>query len=353
MFTLGEKFRVLNTSSDVEIFDSAISTSVARSTPALVLASAKATTYFKIKGFGKFDLANLTDFRAARAKAAVVETAKFTTVVPTGLALGNVIEAKITLNTERYEGELANNYIVGGRPIVIQTAPLTAGILATNVSDAIAAAWLQYKSLFNKANFVLNTLTNVGGDLVSTISTGYEGVAVAKIEISISAQGSGSYPKTNLAKVAFTTYGTQGTQGRGLGKFLEESVRVSTADNVRAYGMNSPADTTVDLRGSYTQFNWRMTANYDHALGNDSVDFKPTAEHDFTLFLNESTCMDVAGVEATATKAINLLAAAVVLTAAPAASTIAAAAVTTANYNTIALLNKSDASVLTTVLFTT
>ena len=352
MITLGEKFRVLNTSSDVEVYDVVLGVHTLRTTPATVLGSTKANTYFKIKGFGKFDLASMVDFRAARAKAAAVEVAKFTTVGPVGYAIGNVIEARITLNTERYEGELADNYIVGGRPIVIQTAPLTAATTA-DITAKIVAAYTAYKSLFNKANFVLASLTDVGGDIVSTIATGYEGVAVAKIEISISAQGSGTYPKTNLAKVAFSTYGTQGTQGRGLGKFLEESVRVSTADNIRAYGMNAEADTTVDLRGSYTQFNWRMTANYDHALGNDSVDFKPTAEHDFTLFLNESTCMDVAGVEATATKAINLLAAAVVLTAAPAASTILAPAVNTANYNTIALLNKLDASVLTTVLFTT
>lgn len=339
MFTLGEKFRVLNTDADVVFYDAsnnAITTSaLIASTPA---------TYFKVKGFGKFTLADLTSFTGSRAKAAAVEVAKFTTVGPVGYAIGNVIEARITLNTERYEGELANNYIVGSRPIVIQTAPLTAATTA-DITAKIVAAYTAYKSLFNKANFVLASLTDVGGDIVSTIATGYEGVAVAKIEISISAQGSGTYPKTNLAKVAFSTYGTQGTQGRGLGKFLEESIRVSTADNIRAYGMNAEADTTVDLRGSYTQFNWRMTANYDHALGNDSVDFKPTAEHDFTLFLNEATC------NTASTGAITRMASGVVLKGAPAASTIAAGSVTTANYATIALLDKTDASVATAALF--
>lgn len=346
MFTLGEKFRVLNTSSDVEVYDTTTSTTVPRSTATLVAASTKATTYFKIKGFGKFDLASMVDFRAARAKAAAVEVATHLCVVPVGLAVGNVIEARITLNTERYEGELANNYIVGSRPIVIQTAPLT-GIAINDIGLAIQTAYTAYKSLFNKANFVLNTLVNGAGTLTSTIATGYEGVSVAKIEISISAQGSGSYPKTTLAK----TVSTAGTQGRGLGKFLEESVRVGTAENVRTYGMNSTVDTTVDLRGSYTQFNWRMTANYDHALGNESVDFKPTAEHDFTLFLNEATCMDVAN-GTTSTKAINLLAAAIVLTAAPAPVAIAAP-IPTSTYGTVALLDKADASVLTTILFTT
>lgn len=350
MFTLGEKFRVLNTGSDVELYDGV----TPLTTTALVFGSTKATTFFTVRGYGKFSLANLTDFRAARAKAAAVEQAKFTMVAPVGVAVGNVIEARITLSKERYEGELANNYISGSRPIVIQTAPLT-GILATNISTAIEVAYNAYKSLFNKSNFVLSTLVNTGGDLVSTISTGYEGVAVAKIEISISAQGSGTYPKTSLAKVAFAIFGTQGSQGRGLGKFLEESIRVSTAENIRAYGMNASADTTVDLRGSYTQFNFRMTANYDHALGNDSVDFKPTAEHDFTLFLNEATSMDVAGsggVGGTSTKAINLLAEAVIKTASPAASTIAAP-IPTSTYGTVALLSKTDASVATSTLFTT
>jgi len=346
MFTLGEKFRVLNTSSDVTLFDGA----TALTTTALVAAAAKATTFIKIKGFGKFDLASMTDFRGVRAKAAAVEVATHVVVAPVGVAIGNVIEARITLNTERYEGELANNYITGSRPIVIQTAPLTA-IAINDIGAAIDAAYVKYKSLFNKSNNVLSTLTNVAGTLTSTIATGYEGVAVAKIEISISAQGSGTYPKTTLVK----TVTTAGTQGRGLGKFLEESVRVSTADNIRAYGMNAEADTTVDLRGSYTQFNWRMTANYDHALGNDSVDFKPTAEHDFTLFLNEATCLDVAAAAGVGTKAINLMASAVIKAGVPvAAASVALAAndaASTTAYGNIALVTKVDTGVATEILF--
>ena len=342
MFTLGEKFRVLNTSSDVTLFDGA----TALTTTALVAAATKATTFIKIKGFGKFDLANFTDFRASRAKAATAEVSTNLAVVPTGLAIGNVIEARITLATERYEGELANNYITGGRPIVIQTAPLTA-IGANDIAVAVAAAWNAYVGLFNKATFAISTITAPGAGVITvTMASGYEGVTLSKIEISISVQGSGSYPKTKLVK----TVTTAGSQGRGLGKFLEESVRVSTADNIRAYGMNAEADTTVDLRGSYTQFNWRMTANYDHALGNESVDFKPTAEHDFTLFLNEATCMDIAG-GVGATKAINLLAEAIILTSAPAPVAIAAP-IPTSTYGTVALLTKTDASVLTSALFT-
>jgi hypothetical protein len=351
MYTLGEKFRVLNTSSDLTAFDG----TTPLTTATLVAAATKATTYFQIKGFGKFYLSNLTQFVGVRAKAATAEVAKFTTVAPLGLVLGNVIEARITLSTERYEGELANNYIVGSRPIIIQTQPLTAGVAATNVTDAIVAAYTAYKALFNKSNFVLGSLANVGNDLVSTIATGYEGVSVSKIEISISAQGSGSYPKTTLAKVAFGTYGTQGSQGRGLGKFLEESVRVGTADNVRTYGMNASTDTSVDLRGSYTQFNWRMTANYDMPLGTSSVDNIPTAEHNFTLFLNEATCMTPAN-NTTSTLAINLMSELVLKTAllTPVATDVSAnnAASTTA-YTLIPLLRPTDVGALTTITFTT
>jgi hypothetical protein len=349
MYTLGEKFRVLNTSSDLEIYDTAASTTVPRSTAALVAAAAKATTYFQIKGFGKFYLSNLTQFVGVRAKAATAEVANFAVVAPVGVALGNVIEARITLSTERYEAELANNYIVGSRPIVIQTQPLTATGNA-DIGNAISAAYTSYKALFTKANFVLASLGGTA-TMTSTIAAGYEGVSVSKIEISISAQGSGSYPKTTLAK----TVVTPGSQGRGLGKFLEESIRVGTADNVRTYGMNASTDTSVDLRGSYTQFNWRMTANYDMPLGTSSVDNIPTAEHNFTLFLNEATCMTPAN-NTTSGLAINLMSELVLKTAllTPVATDVSAnnAASTTA-YTLVPLLRPTDVGALTTITFTT
>lgn len=341
MFSLGEKFRVLNTNADVTFFEGtnvAMVPITAVTTNAAITATIAGGGYFKVLGFGKFPLNKLVDFRASRAKAASSEVAKFTTVVPTGTALGTVIEARITLATERYQGELANNYIIGGRPIVIQTQPLTAGILATNVTDAIKAAYDAYVAVFNKANFPLSGFTNVGGDLVSTMSTGYESVSVSKIEISISVQGSGSFPKIKLTKVPFATYGTQGSQGRGLGKFLEESIRVGTSDNVRTYGMNANSDTTVDLRGAYSQFNWRMTANYDEPLGNNSSDSTPFAEHNFTLFLNEATTM-------TMPQAIGQLAALVSGVGLPASVAVASGSMTTTTHSVTALLDETDASV--------
>jgi hypothetical protein len=351
MFTLGEKFRVLNTSADLEVYDTAVSTSLQRATVADIKLATKATTYFKIKGFGKFALSDITEFYGIRAKAATAEVSTNLVVVPTGLAPGNVIEARITLATERYEGELANNYITGGRPIVIQTAPLTT-IGANDIAIAVAAAWNAYVGLFNKATFAISTITAPGAGVITvTMASGYEGVTLSKIEISISAQGSGTYPKTKLVK----TVTTAGSQGRGLGKFLEESIRVGTADNVRTYGMNASSDTSVDVRGSYTQFNWRMTANYDHALGNDSVDFKPTAEHSFTLFLNEATCMTAAN-DTTSALAINrmseLVLKAALLT--PVTTNVSANdATSTAAYALVPLLRPTDIGALTTITFTT
>jgi len=339
--------RVLNTSADVKVYDGTnteLTTVTAITTvgfPALVTGGG----YFTVSGFGKFLLSKLTDFRAARALAAAAEVADFAVVAPTGVAVGNVIEARFTYKTERYQGELSNNFIGGGHPVVIQTAPLT-GITAANIATAVAAAWVLYKAAFVKSTTFFDA-TASGNNVRTTAATGYESLSISKVELSISAQGSGSYPKTSLVKTVITA----GTQGRNLGKFLEESVRVSTAANTRAYGLTDAIDTQVDLRGAYTSFAWSIEANYDEILGNESMDLAPLANHKFLLYLNESTCLDAAN-GTTSTKAINKLAALVVGVGLPVAAAVAAP-ISTANYGNVALLNTADAGVATTILFTT
>jgi hypothetical protein len=343
MFSLGEKLRVLNTNADVKIFTGA---NVELTTVALITAAGAGLItgggYMTVSGFGKFLFSNMTDFRAARAIAAAVEVADFAVVAPTGVAVGSTIEFRITAKTERYQGELANNYIVGSRPVILQTAPLT-GITTANIATAIAAAWTAYVALFVKSTPFFNIAVSGGTNIRSTVVAGYESVSISKMEIALAAQGAGSFPKTSLVRSVITA----GTQGRGLGKFLEESIRVSTAENTRAYGLTDAIDTQVDLRGSYTQVNWDLDANYDEPLGNDSSDNMPLANHKFALFLNENTCMDVAN-GTTSTRAINKIAEAIILVGLPVAAAVAG---TTALYSTIAL-DIAGAGVATTILFT-
>jgi len=337
MFSLGEKFRVLNTNADVEVYDgtNTIYNPVGQ-TAAQILAVSAAGGYFKVKGFGKFLMANLTDFRAARHAVAVGEVTRHAVVAPVGVAVGDVIEIRVTPKTARYQGELANNYIQGGRPIIFQTTALT-GITATNIATAIDAAWDAYKAVFNYSNFYFD-IANSTSNIDITIAAGYESVTIDKVEIAISGQGA-TYPKIKLVK----TITTAGNEGRGLGKFLEESIRVSTAENVRAYGMDT-ADTVVDLRGVYTQFNWDLQANYDEVLGTSSSDFKPEANHKFTLFLNEATCMSAT------TGAITKLASLVAGLGKPALpgatiTPVPPATLTLAQYSAAPLLFKDDSSI--------
>ena len=335
MFSLGEKLRVLNTNADVAVYDgtNAVYNPVGQ-TAAQILAVSAAGGYFTVSGFGKFLMANLTDFRASRGAAAVAEIADFAVVAPTGVAVGNVIEARITTKTERYQGELATNYIGGGRPVVIQTAPLI-GTTNADIAAAIVAAWTSYKTVFAKSTPVFNLAVNGGTNVRSTVAAGYESISVVKIEISISAQGAGSYPKTSLARTVITA----GTQGRGLGKFLEESIRVSTAENTRAYGLTDAIDTQVDLRGTYTQFNWDLQANYDEVLGNDSSDLKPLANHKFSLWLNETNCLSAT------TGAITKLASLVAGLGVPALPGATIAAPSLAQFSAAPLIYKDDSSI--------
>jgi hypothetical protein len=338
MYSLGEKFRVLNTPSDVKFYTSA---NVEITDDASIVGT---LSYFTIKGFGNFPIAKVTNFRGARAKAAALEVSRWGVVAPTGIVIGDTVEIRITSKTDRYQADLTNNFIGGGRPLVFQTAPLTA-VNPSDIATAISAAFTAYKNAFIKADLFISTVAVQGGTNIDvTVASGYESVSVVKVEISISKQGAGNFPKTNLSKTTVTA----GSEGRGLGKFLEESVRVGTADNVRTYGMNATADTSVDVRGSYTQFSWTLAADYDEVLGNVSSDIRPSAKHDFTLFLNEATCLAT-------DSAIHLMAESVVLAAAADANVdlpvLAPGAVTTANYATIGLLIATDASVATSALF--
>jgi hypothetical protein len=279
MFTLSDKQRVLNQPASVKVFSAA---NAERTTSASITATDK----ILVDGFGHFDIAAITDIHCRRARAAAAEVQNFAVVAPAGIAVGDVIEVKIEMDTARYDSTLFVQDRLGGvKPMVFTTAPLTA-ITTTAIATAIAAGFTAYVNTFPKGVFQLAISNPSAGVVRTTIAAGYEAITVRSFSIRRNNQGIGLQPFSVLA----ATLVTAGFQGEGLGKFLEESIRMNTPITSNVYGVDN-AETQVDLRGSYTAVYFTVAANYEENLSTVAADVKPlSAKHDFVLFLNEATC---------------------------------------------------------------
>jgi len=195
MFSLGEKQRVLNTNADISFFDPAVGT--ARATTAAILS----TDVFNIKGFGTFSIGDLVDIKLARAKAVALESKDYGVVAPVGVIIGDQIEVQITIQSTRFQSNVVNDYINGGKKIIFQTAALT-GVTTTNISTAIVAAWTARVATFAKSEELINvTAAGAATDFRVLAATGYESVTVTKVEIRRSLQGAGTFPFTQKVVV--------------------------------------------------------------------------------------------------------------------------------------------------------
>jgi len=303
MFTLGEKIRVINTSAEVVFRE-------LDGTPVTAAASIAADAdIIDINGYGKFFVEDITDIKMRRAVPRAVEVGTYLLVAPTGIAIGDIIEVRIFGRTSRYQSELQNNFIGAPRALTFGTAPLT-GITITDIGAAIAAAWLTFVNAFNMGDFPIASIVNAAGTLTVTVATGYESYTIARIDILRTQQGLAPQPITPTTQ----TITTIGTEGAGLGKFLEESIRMSTWANENPFGIDN-RDSQIDLRGSYTEISFTISKPYTENLSTLAADHGPLpAFHRFVIFMNENSIA--------ANSAIHLFAAQVVDLAASLASVI-------------------------------
>jgi len=279
MFTLNEKQLVLNANADVRVFDPITGTAHVASTPIV------STDSISIKGFGTFPILAITDFKARRASAPVAEVTDWLVTAPTGIAVGDAIETKVTYKTSRYAGEDAINYIEGSRPIIFQTAALT-GITAANIRDAVVLGWAAYLATFAKFDPKITVTADGVADLRVTVATGHEYLKIVKVEIRRIVQGAGSQTAVSLAKTTITA----GKEGDGQGKFLEESIRMATPMTTNPYGIGGD-DWRVDVRGSYSQVYFKVAASYDESIIPHGSDITASAEHTYMIYLNEANCL--------------------------------------------------------------
>jgi hypothetical protein len=348
MFTLSEKIRVINSPSDITVFDN--TNTVVATTAAIVNGDE-----LRIPGFGKFNTDNIVNIKCRRAVPASVDSKDFTVVAPAGVAIGDAIEVVISVDTDRYQAEvLAQNHIGNGRTIKFSTEPLT-GVSAANIRTAIVAGWNSWLALFTVAQPFISVTAGVAATDIEVASTpGYESVTIKRVEIRRTNQGIGTQP---LIPLAVAVVNSVGTEGKGQGKFLEESIRMATPYNTDPYGVDTFA-TGVDLRGQYTEVSFEYATEYLENLGTTAADYAHTAiggpavggvpaNHSFTLFLNEDTCLGTNG-------AIHKLAGIAVLRAgvlAYLASTVNAAPLSAADERAEVLIFTDESSVATSAAF--
>lgn len=288
MFTLSEKIQVLNTDSLIKVYDA--TNTVVTETDDID----GDTDTLSIEGFGKFTLSKITNIKLRRAVPAANEVKDFTVTVPAGLAAGDAVEVIVSLKTNRYQSEvLVQNAIGKGRTVkfssTIMGSTLTAAAIRTNIVAGYAAFLAQYR----KGTPVINvTASGVATDKIRVATTaGYESVSIERVEIRRVQQGVGT--QTPFSLVATTI--TRGTEGLNLGKFLEESIRMATPYNTDPYGINN-TDTQVDIRGKYTEVFFTYATVFDEHLNPTAADYGMSgegvpAEHKFSIYLNEATCL--------------------------------------------------------------
>lgn len=347
MFTLSEKIRVLNTPAHVSVV-----------TPAnAVVATAGAianTDILKVEGFGRFDIANIVNIKCRRAVPATADSKDYTVVAPAGIAVGDSVEVIISLRTSRYQSEvLTANHIGGGRTFKFATAPLTA-ITPAAIRTAIVAGFASWQALFAIGSPLVTVANGAAATDIQVVGDAAGSISIERVEIKRVNQGIGVQTPVSLA---LSVTNSVAFEGHGLGKFLEESVRMSTPMNTDPYAVDT-ADTRVDLRGKYTEVTFEYATSYEENLGTTAADYGHTsiggpaiggvaANHTFTLFLNEDTCL-------AANSAIEKLAAIALLRAGVYAyltATVTAAPLSAAAERSEVMIIADSSSVATTASF--
>jgi len=335
-FSLSDKQRVINTPDSVRVFSPA---NVERTTSAAVTAGDK----LFIEGFGHFDIDSITNIKLRRGRAAVNESKEFTVTAPAGVAIGDAIELRVEMDTTRYQSELAITSRLGGaNTFVISTKPLAA-ITPAAIVDALVVAYTDFLAQFHLEETPL-VIADAGNDIRLTTTAGYESVSFKRAEIRRSNQGIGSQSWVTLA---LNVTIASAFEGEGLGKFLEESIRMATPGNNDPYGVDTN-DTRVDLRGTYTALYFEVSAPYTENLSTLAADHGPlAATHKFVLYLNEATSM--AANSAVAKLAAIALLRATALT--PLTATVTAAPLTLAQETSEVMILANASSVATVAAF--
>jgi hypothetical protein len=284
-FSTGEKIRVLNTGVDVLFYDAA---------GAAIAEPTALTDTMAITGYGTFPLGDIKAINMARAVLASKESKNFTVVAPTGLAIGDSIGVKIATRSTRDRLDQSQHLGLSGqtRGMVFSTAPLLA-VDAASIAAAVAVAYAAHEALFIHADMELTVVAGTfsTSDILVESVVGFEDTTVEGIVLTRMTAGIALGYESNLV-LNVPAPNTDSYEGRGQGKFLEESIRMNTAATSDIYGIDT-MDTRVDIRGNYTNISFAIAGFDDENHSFVAPDHGSTLLGTpftslFSLFLNET-----------------------------------------------------------------
>ncbi|MCK5788369.1 MAG: hypothetical protein KAH32_05195 [Chlamydiia bacterium] len=257
-----------------------------------------------IPGYGVFNSTNSQDISALKAIPAAGEVSTF--AVPAGivppvdawgnarlLAIGDVFECQATFRSMRNVSSHARDFIMDGKTLVWMSTPIAtadeAGIaMAIDEGITLAVAGGGFGHEFEQ----VFDLADNGADLEFTIKPGFEYIEMKKVAIKYATAG-GAKP-IDLKKVVVSA----GEAGLGLGKWLEESRRMGTAENVMPYAQSHGGnDQGIDVRGMYATYmfefqgenlgnGWASHEYVDHSYVNAEMSSKPVH---YVIYANEGS----------------------------------------------------------------
>ena len=248
-----------------------------------------------IEGYGTFASAQLVGAKLKKAaEPAVGEVVDF--AIPAGivppvdawgnarvLAIGDVFECRATFRSMRNVSTHARDFIIDGKTLVWMSAPI-AGVLQADIATAIAAGLalaVDGGGFGHEFEKVFEVVASTD-DLEFTIQPGFEYITMKAVEIKFAT--SGGAKGIDLVKAAPSTVGNAGV---GLGKWVEESRRMATPQNVMPYAQQHGGNSQgVDVRGMYTTYTfdfngettdgWASHEYVDHAYVSAAMGSKPT-----------------------------------------------------------------------------
>lgn len=270
MFNLGYKEVVLNSMGDATI----------------------TTSLIDIPGYGKFKDVQVisSSWLEIPSSPAVGEISTWATVVPANLVVGDAVEVTIDLRSSRQVGDLARDFITHGEKLVFQSAPVATAD-TVGIEAAVTLGWQRFVDMHPVAEQYV-FVDSITGSIQVEVLAGYEHVMVKAVKLKRAASCTGADNCfVNLEK----TVATEGDVGTGLGKFIEESRRMGTPENVMPYNVQHGGNSQgIDVRGTYKSYifdfqgedssGWQSHEYVDHSYVQASMASKPVH---YVIYVND------------------------------------------------------------------
>ena len=247
-----------------------------------------------IEGYGKFKPGQLTDKKQVDSAPAVVEESSWAIIVPADLKVGDAVEITVDVRSFREKSSQARDFIMHGKKTVFQSMPVVTADVG-GIADAIAEGFLKFVERNMQSEFTFGILKGVSGDIELKVFPGFEDNFIKAVKLKRAAKCEGAENCfVNLEK----TMVTEGSEGIGLGKWVEESRRFATAANVMPYSQSHGGNSQgVDVRGTYKTYmfdfqgedgpdGWASHEYVDHSFVNAEMTSKPTH---YVIYANDAS----------------------------------------------------------------